>query len=72
MIKYILFCDKKKKKLQGEGEFLRYPRDQWRKVNFCPLGGAELWENRGKAQAGMAWGGRWAKPPDVGEFSEKH
>ncbi len=24
------------------GGFLRYPRDQWRKVNFCPVKWTEL------------------------------
>ena len=71
MIKYILFCDKKKKKLQGEGEFLRYPRDQWRKVNFCPLEGAELWEKQGQSSGWHGAGSPGRKPPELGEFKNK-
>ncbi len=55
----------------SKGGFLTYPGDQWRKVNFCPLEEAELWENRGKAQAGMKSEVRRAKPSDVGEFFKK-
>ncbi len=60
------------RKVPKWGNLLRHPRDQWRKVNFCPCRWQSYGGNRNKAHVGMAWGVLGAKPHGLWVIFQKN